>query len=92
MCTKKYPLMRHITTGDLRDLVAHLGRPRHVVLPFRFDGDWPTREVTAQQQVVFVAFAQHVSDLLLNELVAALFQEFDETTPQTWRTASRPFR
>ncbi len=29
-----------------------------------------------------VAFAQQVSDLLLNELVAALFQEFDETTPQ----------
>jgi hypothetical protein len=28
-----------------------------------------------------VAFAQEVSDLLLNELVAALFQEFDETTP-----------
>lgn len=29
-----------------------------------------------------VAFAQQVSDLLLNELVAALFQEFNETTPQ----------
>jgi hypothetical protein len=29
-----------------------------------------------------VAFAREVSDLLLNELVAALFQEFDETTPQ----------
>jgi hypothetical protein len=29
-----------------------------------------------------VAFAQQVSDLLLAELVAALFQEFDETTPQ----------
>lgn len=28
-----------------------------------------------------VAFAQQVSDLLLNELVAALFQEFNETTP-----------
>lgn len=28
-----------------------------------------------------VAFAQQVSDLLLNELVAALFREFDETTP-----------
>jgi len=28
-----------------------------------------------------VAFAQQVSDLLLNELVAALFTEFDETTP-----------
>jgi len=28
-----------------------------------------------------VAFAQKVSDLMLNELVAALFQEFDETTP-----------
>jgi hypothetical protein len=29
-----------------------------------------------------VAFAQQVSDLLLNELLAALFQEFNETTPQ----------
>ena len=29
-----------------------------------------------------VAFAQKVSDLMLNELVAALFTEFDETTPQ----------
>ena len=28
-----------------------------------------------------VAFAQQVSDLMVNELVAALFQEFDETTP-----------
>ena len=27
-----------------------------------------------------IAFAQQVSDLLLNELLAALFQEFDETT------------
>ena len=27
-----------------------------------------------------IAFAQEVSDLMLNELVAALFQEFDETT------------
>ena len=29
-----------------------------------------------------VAFAEEVSSLLLNELVAALFQEFNETTPQ----------
>ena len=29
-----------------------------------------------------IAFAQEVSDLLVNELVAALFQEFNETTPQ----------
>ena len=29
-----------------------------------------------------VAFAQQVSDLLVNEVVAALFKEFDETTPQ----------
>ena len=28
-----------------------------------------------------IAFAQEVSDLMLNELVAALFTEFDETTP-----------
>jgi hypothetical protein len=29
-----------------------------------------------------IAFAQQVSDLFLNELLAALFKEFDETTPQ----------
>ena len=29
-----------------------------------------------------IAFAQKVSDLMLNELVAALFQEFNETTPE----------
>jgi hypothetical protein len=29
-----------------------------------------------------IAFAQQVSDLMVNELVAALFKEFDETTPQ----------
>ena len=29
-----------------------------------------------------VAFAKEVSDLLVNEVVAALFQEFNETTPQ----------
>jgi hypothetical protein len=29
-----------------------------------------------------IAFAQQVSDLMLNEVVAALFKEFDETTPQ----------
>jgi hypothetical protein len=29
-----------------------------------------------------IAFAQEVSDLMVNELVAALFQEFNETTPQ----------
>jgi hypothetical protein len=29
-----------------------------------------------------IAFAQRSSDLMLNELVAALFQEFGETTPQ----------
>jgi hypothetical protein len=28
-----------------------------------------------------IAFAQEVSDLMVNELVAALFQEFGETTP-----------
>ena len=28
-----------------------------------------------------VAFSQEVSDLMVNEIVAALFQEFDETTP-----------
>jgi len=28
-----------------------------------------------------IAFAQRTSDLMLNELLAALFQEFNETTP-----------
>jgi hypothetical protein len=28
-----------------------------------------------------IAFAQEVSDLMVNEIVAALFKEFDETTP-----------
>jgi hypothetical protein len=28
-----------------------------------------------------IAFAQEVSDLMVNEIVAALFQEFNETTP-----------
>jgi hypothetical protein len=37
----------------------------------------PDRPPSAEQ----IAFAQQVSDLLVNELVAALFQEFDETTP-----------
>jgi hypothetical protein len=39
------------------------------------DGDSPPS--TAQ-----IAFASEVSDLMVNELVAALFQEFNETTPQ----------
>jgi hypothetical protein len=29
-----------------------------------------------------IAFAQRTSDLMVNELVAALFKEFDETTPE----------
>ena len=32
-----------------------------------------------------IAFAQQVSDLMVNELVAALFTEFDETTPENVR-------
>jgi len=35
-----------------------------------------------QPSAAQVGFAQEVSDLMLNELVAALFQEFGETTPQ----------
>jgi hypothetical protein len=38
------------------------------------DDDRPT-----QKQI---AFAQEVSNLMLNEIVAALFTEFDETTPE----------
>jgi hypothetical protein len=36
-----------------------------------------------------VAFATEVSNLMVNELVAALFTEFDETTPATSRRASK---
>lgn len=39
----------------------------------RTDKDSPSNEE--------VSFAQRTSDLLLNELLAALFQEFNETTP-----------
>ena len=35
------------------------------------------RQPSAQR----IAFAQEVSDLMVNEIVAALFKEFDETTP-----------
>ena len=38
-----------------------------------------TRDDTLQPAM---AFAEDVSDLIVNELVAALFQEFNETTPQ----------
>jgi len=38
-----------------------------------FTSDAPSNEA--------VAFAQRTSDLMLNELLAALFKEFDETTP-----------
>jgi hypothetical protein len=38
-----------------------------------YAGDSPSNEE--------VAFAQRTSDLMLNELLAALFQEFNETTP-----------
>jgi len=36
-----------------------------------------------------VAFAQRTSDLLLNELLAALFQEFNETTPENVEEGKR---
>jgi len=38
-----------------------------------YTGDSPSNEA--------VAFAERSSDLMLNELLAALFKEFDETTP-----------
>jgi hypothetical protein len=38
------------------------------------------REDDGRPSASQIAFAQEVSDLMLNELVAALFQEFDETT------------
>jgi putative exporter of polyketide antibiotics len=44
------------------------------VITYATDDDTPS---TGQ-----VAFAQGVSDLMVNELVAALFKQFDETTPQ----------
>lgn len=36
-----------------------------------------------------IAFAQRTSDLMVNELVAALFKEFDETTPQNIEEGKR---
>ena len=51
--------------------IAALG---HAGVAYAHDDDPPsTRQV---------AFAEEVSDLLVNEVVAALFKEFDETTPQ----------
>ena len=48
--------------------------------------DWigPRRHATDDDRPTAgqVAFAQDVSDLLVNEVVAALFKEFDETTPE----------
>jgi hypothetical protein len=40
---------------------------------FGYDANPPSSES--------IAFAQRASDLMLNELLAALFREFDETTP-----------
>src|SRR5215468_6936860 len=40
---------------------------------FGYSNDSPSSES--------IAFAQRTSDLMLNELLAALFKEFDETTP-----------
>ncbi len=39
-----------------------------------------------------IAFAQQVSDLMVNELVAALFTEFDGRRRRTSSTVSRRFR
>jgi hypothetical protein len=44
-----------------------------VVIAYANDDDRPTRGQ--------IAFAQEVSGLMVNEIVAALFQEFNETTP-----------
>src|SRR4026209_2333598 len=38
-----------------------------------------------------VAFAREVSDLLVNELVAALFREFNEPSPRNAEHAKRAF-
>lgn len=40
------------------------------------------REHDDEPSAAAVAFAQEVSNLMVNEIVAALFQEFDETTPE----------
>ena len=42
----------------------------------------PLHTTTTGRQPAQIAFAEEVSNLMLNELVAALFKEFDETTPQ----------
>ena len=51
--------------------IAALG---HAAVAYAHDDDPPSPRQ--------IAFAEEVSDLLLNEVVAALFKEFDETTPQ----------
>ena len=59
------------------------------VAGFGHTDDPPSNNPPSSEEV---AFAQRTSDLLLNELFAALIQEFNETTPRTWRRASRPSR
>ena len=66
--TRKHPFLFAILFAGG---IAALG---HVGVAYAHDDDPPsTRQV---------AFAEEVSDLLVNEVVAALFKEFDETTPQ----------
>ena len=66
--TRKHPLLfATLFAGG----IAALG---HAGVAYAHDDDPPS---TTQ-----VAFAEEVSDLLVNEVVAALFKEFDETTPQ----------
>jgi hypothetical protein len=53
-----------------------------IALAIALGGAVITRAQSGPPSDSAVAFAVEVSDLLLNELVAALFQEFNETTPQ----------
>jgi hypothetical protein len=58
-----------------------------IALAIALGGAVITRAQSGPPSDSAVAFAAEVSDLLHNELVAALFQEFNETTPHTFHTA-----
>ena len=67
-------MKRAITLALLLTVAAVVSFGRPGVAPASPDNDPPSSEAEA--------FAQTTSNLLYNELVAALFKEFDETTPE----------
>ena len=65
---RKHPVLFGIVTAGCLAALSFAG-----VIVSAHDDDSPSPKG--------IAFAQEVSDLMVNELVAALFQEFNETTP-----------